>query len=44
MSDPDVKTRKGIAAIRAAVVAFTAKLRRRNRGGTKGRASASDVR
>lgn len=44
MSDPDVKSRKGIAAIRAALVAFAAKLRRRDGGGTKGRATASDVR
>ncbi len=44
MSDPNVKSQKGIAAVGAAVVAFIAKMRRRDGGGTKGRATASDVR
>ena len=44
MSDPNVKSQKGIAAVGAAVVAFIAKMRRQDGGGTKGRATASDVR
>ena len=44
MSDPNPKNQKGIAAVGAAVAALIAKMRRRDRGGTKGRAMASDVR
>lgn len=44
MSDPNVKSQKSIAAVGAAVVAFIANMRRRDGGGTKGRATASDVR
>ena len=44
MSDPNVKSQKGIAAVGAAVVALIAKMRRRDGAGTKGRATASDVR
>jgi len=44
MSDPSVKSQKGIAATKAAVVGLIAKMRRRGKGGKKGRAVASDVR
>ncbi len=44
MSDPNVKRQRGIAAVGAAVVALIAKMRRQDRAGTKGRATASDVR
>ena len=44
MNEPNVKSQKGITAVGAAVVAFIAKMRRRDGGGTKRRATASDVR
>jgi len=44
MSDPTPKSKKGMAAVGAAVVALIAKMRRQEGGGNKGRAVASDVR